>query len=94
MYFWYYLQFFNLTLKNSYAKIENIYFSTRNVYILGNKTSKYCSLIIVVHVHAIGFSKVHPACHNIVNSIKPGSNSKKTDKHAVDCSKAVCWGVK
>ena len=23
-----------------------------------------------------------------------GSNYKKTDKHAVDCSKAVCWGVK
>ena len=22
------------------------------------------------------------------------SNSKTTDKHAVDCSKAVCWGVK
>ena len=33
------------------------------------------------------FSKVHPACHNIVNGIKPGSNSKKTDKHAADCSK-------
>ena len=24
------------------------------------------------------FSKVHPACHSIVNGIKPGSNSKKT----------------
>ena len=35
------------------------------------------------------FSKVHPACHSIVNGIKPGSNSKKTDKHAADCSKAV-----
>ena len=41
----------------------------------------------------IVFSKVHPACRGIVNSIKPGSNSKKTDKHAADCSKAVCWGV-
>ena len=40
------------------------------------------------------FSKVHPACHNIANGIKPGSNSKKTDKPAADCSKAVCWGVK
>ena len=40
------------------------------------------------------FSKVHPACHNIANSIKPGSDSKKTDKDAADCSKAVCWGVK
>ena len=39
-------------------------------------------------------SKVHPACHSIVNGIKPGNNSKKTDKHAADSSKAVCWGVK
>ena len=40
------------------------------------------------------FSKVHPACHSIVNGIKPGSISKKTDKHAADCSKVVCWDVK
>ena len=40
------------------------------------------------------YSEVHPACHNIANGIKPGSDSKKTDKHAVDCPKAVCWGVK
>ena len=40
------------------------------------------------------FSKVSPACHNIANGIKPGSDSKKTDEHAADCSKAVCWGVK
>ena len=40
------------------------------------------------------FSKVHSARHNIVNGIKPGSNSKKTDKRAADCSKAVCWGLK
>ena len=64
------------------------------MYILGENTSKYCSLIIVVHVHAIGFSKVHPACHNMVDTNKPESNSKKTDKHAADCSKAVCWDVK
>ena len=93
MYFWYYLQFFNLTLKKSQAKIENLYFSTRNLYILGEHTSKYCSRIIVGHVLANG-SKVHPACHVIVIGIKPGSNSKKTDKHAADCSKAVCWDVK
>ena len=40
------------------------------------------------------FSKVHPAWLSIVNGIEPGSNSKKTDKHAADRSKAVCWGVK
>ena len=95
MLFWYYLQFFILTLKISQAKIVNIYFSTRNLYILVENTSKYCSRIIVVHVHAtVFFSRVHPACHNIVNGIKPGSDSRKTDKHAVDCSKAVCWGIK
>ena len=39
-----------------------------------------------MHVHAtVFFSKVHPACHNIVNRIKPGTDSRKTDKHAVDC---------
>ena len=27
-------------------------------------------------------------CHNIVKCIKPESDSRKTDKHAVDCSKA------
>ena len=42
----------------------------------------------------IAFSKVHPACHSIVNGIKPRSNEKKTDMHAADFSKAVCWGVK
>ena len=61
------------------------------MYILGKNNSKYCSRIIVVHVHAtVFFSKVHPACHNIVNGIKPGSDSRKTDKHDVDSSKAVC----
>ena len=39
-------------------------------------------------------SKIHPKCDNIVNGIKPGSNSKTTDEHAVECSKAVCWGEK
>ena len=71
-----------------------MYFSTRNLYILGENTSKYCSQIIVVHDHAIVFFKTYPACQTIVNGIKPGNNSKKTDKHAVDCSKAVCRGVK
>ena len=40
------------------------------------------------------FSQVHPACHNIANGTKPGSNTKMTDKHAADGSKAVCWGRK
>ena len=58
-------------------------------------TSKYFSRIIVVCAHAIVFfSKAHPACHNIENDIKPGSDSQNTDKHVADCSKVVCWGVK
>ena len=28
-------------------------------------------------------SKIYPACHLDVNGIKPGSNSKMTDKHTV-----------
>ena len=40
------------------------------------------------------FSKVHPACHSIANGIKLGINPKQTDKHAADCSNAVCCGVK
>ena len=55
MYIWYYLQFFILTLKSSQAKIVNIYFSNRNLYILGANTSRYCSRIILVHVHATVF---------------------------------------
>ena len=35
------------------------------------------------------FSKGHQACQNIADGIKPGSNSKKTNKHAADCSKVV-----
>ena len=67
-----------------------IFFYQKFVY-LDENTSKYCSWIIVVNVYAaVFFSKVHSACHNIVNGIKPGSDSKKTDKHAADCSKAVC----
>ena len=83
MSFWYYLHFCILTLKSSQAKIVNIYISNRNLYILGENTSKYRSRIIVVYVHAT----VSQYC----NGIKPGSDYSKTDRHTVDCSKAVCW---
>ena len=57
MYFSYYTYIhfcFILTLKSSQAKIVNIFFSTRNLYISDENTSKYCSPIIVVHVHGTG----------------------------------------
>ena len=53
MYFWYYLQFSILPLKIHKQKLKIYIFLLE---ILGENTSKYCSRIIVVHVHAIGFS--------------------------------------
>ena len=76
-------------MKNSQAKIVKIYFSPRNLYIWTK-----ILLNIEVNVHANFFSEVHPACHNIANSIKPGSYSKTTDRHVADSSKAVCLGLK
>ena len=40
------------------------------------------------------FSEVFPACHDIANGIKPGSNSKKTEKHAADGPKSCMLGLK
>ena len=57
------------------------------IYALGQNTSKYRGQITEGYVHVqlfFVFSKVHPACQNIVNGIKPGSDSKTTDKHAVE----------
>ena len=39
-------------------------------------------------------SKVQPACHSIVNGIKPGSDSRKTVKHAVELLKSCMLGRK
>ena len=68
------LQFLLVNFSRSKCKIVNY---TRNTLYLGQNTSKYSSQIIVVYVHPnVFYSKGHPACHNIVNVIKPGSNSK------------------
>ena len=70
-----------MNFSRSNFKILN---NTSNTKYLGQNTSKYCSQMIVVHVHANGFvngiepgsnskrlifSKVHPACHNIANGM-------------------------
>ena len=36
-------------------KIQKLYLSTRNFYILGENTSEYCGRVVVGHVHASGF---------------------------------------
>ena len=49
----------------------------------------------MVHVLAIVFfSKVHPACHNMVNGIKPESNLKRLISLLRIAQKAICLGVK
>ena len=59
------------------VKMKNCKLYQKYIYI-GSKNSKYRGQIIVVHVHAnVFFSKVNPACHNIVNGIKQGSDSEK-----------------
>ena len=46
---------FHFDLEKVIRKIVNINFSTRNLYILGENISIYCSRIIVVHIHATVF---------------------------------------
>ena len=53
-----------------------IFFCPKIVH-FGENASKYCSRIIVVYVHPMVFSKLHPACHNIANGIKPRSDPKR-----------------
>ena len=84
---------FHFDLEKFIAKNCKRIFFTRNLYILGENTSKYCSRIIVVHVHEIVFFFLKFTQHvTILQTIsnQEGSDSKKTDKHAVDCSKVVC----
>ena len=45
---------FNFDLEKFISKNCKYIFFSRNVYILGENTSKYCSRIFVVHVHETG----------------------------------------
>ena len=63
------------------------YWSTRKLYIWAKILSHIIVGLLQFMFMYVFFSKVHPACHNIANGIKPGSNSKTTDKHAVDAQK-------
>ena len=67
-----------------------IHFSCKNVFYQGGgHLWPHCCVnnLYISHrsLYALTYS---------LNGIKPGSNSKKTDKHASDCSKTVCWDVK
>ena len=69
------LTLFHFDLEKFISKnFEYIFFYQKFVHFSEN-TSNYCSRIIIIHVHATVFSKVHPACHNIANGIKPESDS-------------------
>ena len=73
---------------------KNIFFYQKFVH-LGKNTSIYCSRIIVVHVHATVFFLKFTQRVIILQTVSNQEVTlKKTDKHAADCSKAVCWGVK
>ena len=69
-----------------------IFFYKKFVH-LGEK-AEYCCRIIVVHVHATVFSKVHSACHNIAKGIKPGSDSKRLISMLQIAQKLYVGGIK
>ena len=59
-------------------------FDSRNHVVLIVILFIHCSRIIEAH-DLLFFSKIHPACHNDANRVKPGSNLKVTDKHIAEC---------
>ena len=50
--------------------------NTRNTLHLGQILLNIVVRSLQFMFMQMDFSKVHPTCHNIVNGIKPGSNSK------------------
>ena len=82
MYIWYNLHFFLnfYHVKFISKNCKNIFFYQIFVH-FGRNISIYCSRIFC----KCFFSKVNTASNYITNGIKPRSNSKTTDQHAVDC---------
>ena len=58
----------------------------RNYCMDSNIPLIHCSHSTLVHVQVDSIAKIHPAYRNDANEIKPGSNSKMTDKHAAEYS--------
>ena len=65
----------------------------RNYYMDSKIPFIHCSQETVVHVQVNILPKVLQASHNDANGIKPGSNTKMTDKHDAEYSKNACLGV-
>ena len=67
-----------------------------------NNRNTYISVKILLYI-VVGLLKfmfmltflfeILPACHNDANGVKAGSNSKTTDKHTAECSKAAYLDV-
>ena len=65
-------------LTSSSAPVRHNYRIGSNIHLI------YCSQKTVVYVEGIFLYKIYPACKLDANGIKPGSNSKMTDKHALE----------
>ena len=72
-----------------------MYFPTRNLYILGENTSKYCSRILVVHVHATGLFSLLISSFNMCG-FNSDFLSESKSKSILGCSthQAGIFGVK
>ena len=70
----------------------NINFLTK-ICIVGQNTFIHCSWITVAYVDVIFLSRIHPARHLDSHGIKPGRNSKMTDKPIAEKSNTASLGV-
>ena len=64
---------FHFDLEKLISKNCNYIFSTRNLYIWAKILLNIVVGLLKFMFMQMFFSNVHPACHNIANSIKPGS---------------------
>ena len=81
----YYLQF----SLNKYFMVGDLTSSVRRKYLWILISFSY---IVVRNLFKLTLLyKIHPACRNDANGIKPGSYSKMTDKHAAEYSKTACF---
>ena len=74
--------------------VSDLINSVRRSYCLNSKIPLiHSSQETVVHVQVNMLPKILQASHNDANGMKPGSNTKMTDKHDAEYSKNACLGV-